>query len=100
MQNHEIDGLIKIYGGIKYLVLFGPEQYDAIYNKIRYLISKKGGIIDIISHNFARMRIDSCNSLPIEKTLTFHNVIILIKSVVIKNENNYYYNIFLGKGFV
>ena len=22
-------------------VLFGPEQYDAIYNKTRYLISKK-----------------------------------------------------------
>ena len=30
--------------------------------------------------------------------LTFHNVIILIKSVVIKNENKYYYNIFLEKG--
>ena len=29
--------------------------------------------------------------------MTFHNVIILIKSVVNKNENNYYYNIFLGK---
>ena len=30
--------------------------------------------------------------------LTFHNVIILIKSVVNKNENKYYYNIFLEKG--
>ena len=29
---------------------------------------------------------------------TFHNVIILIKSVVNKNENKYYYNIFLEKG--
>ena len=29
---------------------------------------------------------------------TFHNVIILIKSVVNKNENRYYYNIFLEKG--
>ena len=36
-------------------------------------------------------------SLPIEKILTFHNVIILIKSVVIKNKNDYYYNIFLEK---
>ena len=46
-----------------------------------------------INHNF-----DSYNSLPIEKILTFHKVIILIKSVVNKNKNNYYYNIFLEKG--
>ena len=30
--------------------------------------------------------------------LTFHNVIILIKSVANMNENEYYYNIFLEKG--
>ena len=30
--------------------------------------------------------------------MTFDNVIILIKSVVNKNKNEYYYNIFLEKG--
>ena len=30
--------------------------------------------------------------------MTFHNVIILIKSVVNNNKNNYYYNIFSEKG--
>ena len=30
--------------------------------------------------------------------LTFHNAIILIKSVANKNKNNYYYNIFFKKG--
>ena len=44
------------------------------------------------------MRVDSYNSLPIKKILTFHNVIILIKSVVNKNKNKYYYHIFLEKG--
>ena len=34
----------------------------------------------------------------LEKPLTFHDVIILMKSVVNKNENNYYYNIRLEKG--
>ena len=34
----------------------------------------------------------------IKNMLTFHNVIILIKPVVNKNENKYYYNIFLEKG--
>ena len=46
-----------------------------------------------------RIRIDSDNSLPIEKTLTFHNVIIFIKLVVNENKNNYFSNIFLEKGF-
>ena len=45
---------------------------------------------------FGRMRVDSDNSLPIEIILTFHNVIILIKSVLYQNKT-YYYNIFLEK---
>ena len=32
---HEIDGFIRIYDGDKYLVLFGLEKHDAIYNRIR-----------------------------------------------------------------
>ena len=35
----EINGFIKV--GIMYLVLFDPERYDALYNRIRYLVSKK-----------------------------------------------------------
>ena len=84
----EIDGFIKIYDGVRYLVFFVSGLYDVIYNKIRYLISVKGCVTDSINHNFARIRIDSHNSFPIEKILTFHNVILLIKSVVKKNENN------------
>ena len=37
----EIDGCIKIYDGIRYLVLIGSGLYDATYNRIRYLISEK-----------------------------------------------------------
>ena len=32
-----IDGFIRIYDGPRYLVLPGPEKYDAIYNRIKYL---------------------------------------------------------------
>ena len=39
-----------------------------IRNRIRYLISEKSSITDIISHNFARITIDSYSSLVIEKT--------------------------------
>ena len=49
------------------------------------------------SHNYARIKTDSYDSLSLEKTLTLHNVIILIKSVFNKNQNHYHYNIFLEK---
>ena len=39
-----IDRIIRIYDGIRYLTLFGSEKYNAIYDKIRYLISTKSGI--------------------------------------------------------
>ena len=71
---------------------------DKICDKIKYLISKNSGITNSINHNFGKIRIDSYNSLMIKNMLTFHNVIILIKPVVNKNENKYYYNIFLEKG--
>ena len=95
----KIDGFIKIHDRIRCLVLFDYGWFDKICNTVKYLKSKKKkkGITDSINHNFARIRIDSYNSLPIEKIWTFLNVIILIKSVVNKDKNNYYSNIFLEK---
>ena len=66
--------------GTRYLVLFGIEKKND-YNRIRYLITVKSGIIYVISHNYAKIKVDSYNSLPLEKVMTFYNVIILIKSV-------------------
>ena len=93
----EIDGIIRIYNGTRYLTLFGTKKYDAIYDRIRYLISLKSSITYIFSHYFAKIKVDSYDSLPIEKILTLHNVIILIKSVLNKDKNHYYYKIFLEK---
>ena len=61
---------IRVCDAFTYLVvLFGPEQYDVIYNRIRYLISQKGGISYVVSHNYARIKTDTNDSLPLEKTL-------------------------------
>ena len=60
----EVDGFIRVYDGTRYLVLFGLEKYDAIYNMIRYTISQKIGITDIFSHNYARIKIDSYDLWP------------------------------------
>ena len=70
-----------------YLVLDGMLQFLIGLN---VLWLKKSSITDSTNHNSARIRIDSYNFLPIENTLTFHNVIILINSVTNKNKNNHY----------
>ena len=93
----KIDGFIRIYDGTRYLTLFGSEKCDATCDRTRYLISLKSSIIHIFSPYFAKIKIDSYDSLPIQKRLTLHNVIILIKSVLNKDKNHYHYKIFLEK---
>ena len=34
----KVDWFIKVYDGTRYLLYFGPKKFDAIYNKIRYII--------------------------------------------------------------
>ena len=87
------------YDGTRSLVLFGGEKYDFIYNKIRYLIGVKSSITYAFPHNYAKIKFDSYDSLLLEKISTFHNVIMLIEPVWDKDQNHYYYNIFLEKLF-
>ena len=92
----KIDEFIKVCSGeFRHLVLFDYGLFDKSCDKIKYLINEKSGIMNSINHSFGNIRIDSYNSMPIEKILTFHNVILLIKSVVNNNKKNYRYNIFL-----
>ena len=76
-----IDGFIRIYDGTRYLTLFGSKEYEAISNKSRYLISLKKAS-HVFFSLFCEIKVDSSDSLPIEKTLTFDNIIILIKYVL------------------
>ena len=93
----KINGFIRTYEGTRYLTLFSSEKYDVIYNRIRYLISLKSRITNIFSHYFAKIKVNSYDSVPIERRLTLHNVIIQIKSVLNKDKNHYYYKTFLEK---
>ena len=45
----------------------------------------------------SEIKFHSYHSLPIEKTMTLHNAIIIIKSVLNKDKYHYYYNMFLEK---
>ena len=85
----KIDGIIRIYDGTRYLTLFDTKMYDAVYDKIRYFVSLKSSITYIFYDHFSKIKVDSYDSLPILKTLTLHNVIIHIKSVLNKVKNHY-----------
>ena len=71
----KIDGFIGTYDGTRYLVLFGSEKYDVIYNRIRYFISVNSSISYVFSHYYAKTNVDSSGILPIEKRLILHNVL-------------------------
>ena len=64
----KVDRLIRDYDGIKYLVLFGSEKYDAI---------------------------ESDDDFFLKITLTMHNVVILINSIFNKNHKYCCYKTFL-----
>ena len=54
-------------------------------------------ITNIFSHYFAKIKVDSYDFLPIEKTMALPTVIILIKSVLNNDKHHCYYKIFLEK---
>ena len=55
----KVDRFIRVYNGTRYLILFGTEKYDVIYDKIRYLISQQSGIAFVISLYYTRIKTDS-----------------------------------------
>ena len=56
---NKVDKFIKMYDGIRYLVMYDYNRYNAIYYMIRYLISEKSSIENSINQIFARIIIDS-----------------------------------------
>ena len=87
---NKVNGFIRDHNGTKYLMLFGPEKYDAIFDRIRYLIKLKSSITYVDSLNYAKVKIVSDDGLPLGKILTMHNVIKLITLVFDKNRNQHY----------
>ena len=71
----KVGGFIRVSDGTRYLVLFGPEKYVGISDRIIYLISLISllyhicDITYVFSHNYARIEIDSFDYLPLEKNV-------------------------------
>ena len=59
------------------------------------LISQKSDITYVFSHYYAKIKVDSYDSLSEEKTLALHNFVVLIKSDLNKGKNHHNCIIFL-----
>ena len=74
---NKTDGFSGIHDGTRYLVLYRSEKYDSIYSRIKHLLSVKSDINYVTSHNYVKIKVESYNSLPLEKKKV-HNVIYLL----------------------
>ena len=64
----KIDEFTRVYDGTRYLVLFGSEKYDAIYNRVTYLIIYKAvSRMFFFFYYYGKIKVDSYDSFPIER---------------------------------
>ena len=52
---NKVNGYIRIYDRARYLLLFRPEKYDAILNRVRYPTGVKSGITCVTYYNCAKI---------------------------------------------
>ena len=71
----KINRFIRVYRGTRYLVLFGGEKYGLTTGLD---IGVKSGITYVISHNYAKIKIDLLGSLPLEKPLMLKNKLFIM----------------------
>ena len=46
---------IGVYDGSKYLIFFGPEKYNVIYDRTTYIIGLKFGVTHLFSLKYAKI---------------------------------------------
>ena len=89
----KVSGFIRIYEGSRYLVSFSVLKNMISFTiglDIKYyllVIILKVVFYFIFSQYYTKIKVDFYDSLPLEKTLTSHNVIILIKSIFNKDRS-------------
>ena len=88
----KIVGFFGFYNESWYLILFGPGNSDALCIRIRYI-----SITYVTCYKYARIKVDSYDPLPLDKMLTLHNIMILIKSVFNEDQKHLFFNMFFKK---
>ena len=78
------EDFIRVYDGIRYLVFLALENIALFTIELDILLAKKVVLHMLFSHNYAKIKVDSYYSLPLEKPLALRNVIILIKPILVQ----------------
>ena len=85
------DGYIRKYDKTRYLAFFhSDEKCVRIFDRIRYLIMLKSNISEIYTHKYTKFEIKSNDVLSLDKAITMHDVIILVKFFFNENHSRYY----------
>ena len=101
---NEVDGYIEEENGNKYLTLVFTDKnkevltkyaelWDSIKNEI---VTINGGKPGKHGKDFMKIKFDSDNNLPLNKTLKLHNTIIILRSVF-EEDGKFYPQIYLDK---
>ena len=75
-------------------MLRSDENYDRILDRIIHLIVIKSNILDVCSHKYAKIKINSDDDLLLKK-MTMSNRSILIKPYFNENHVHCYYKVLL-----
>ena len=82
--------IISLDGKIEHLISFDYGSFNKICDKIKYLMIKKVVLQIVLITVLGRSELIHIIPYLLKKMFNFHNVLILIKSVLNKNKNKYY----------
>ena len=87
---HSVTGYFKEKNGKKYLILDSTEKYEEVFTGIRSEFTTiNGGKKLFYEKNYARIRVDTDDDLPLNKWLKIPTLIIIIRCVFQEGEELY-----------
>ena len=100
---NEVDGYFKKINGNKYLTLVSTDKKKVVLTKYTELVDGIKNSIEKINNksgeyekDFMKIKFDSGDSLPLNKTVKLHNMTIIVRSVFGEN-GKCYPNVFLDE---
>ena len=99
----EVDGHFEEKNGNKYLILDSTDKnkevlikYTKLWDGIKNSIEKVNNKLGEYGKDFMKIKFNSDDNLPLNKTLKLHNITIIVRSVF-KEDGKYYPQIFLDE---
>ena len=100
---NEVDGYVEEINGNKYLTLVSTDKkkevltkYTAFWDGLKSSIEKINNKSGEYGKDFMKIKFNSDDSLPLNKTLKLHNMTIIVRSVF-EEDGKYYPQVFLDE---